>query len=607
MDRKTIIIVVICFVLLSVWTQLVNRIYPPKPIPHPATNVVANASGTLTNQTSTTTNGAPAAVATTTIITSPKAVPTFGSTEETLTLANTNARYTFTSHGGGVKIIELLKYPETVSRWRKHLPNTNGVVLNTPEAAPVLAVLADESVHGDGVFTLSQTTNGVRAEKTLDNGLRIIKDFQLSTNYLFHTTVRLENTSSNVLIVPAQEWVVGAATPMSPDDHGDIEGVMWYDGKRTEEKLRPWYDGGGFLFWKSPPRTEFRAGQSNVIWAAAQNQFFTIIAMPSTQALQVVSRPIELPRPDEGWASHTNNAMPKSFQTALVYSDVTIPAGQAIERQINFYAGPKEYRTLSRIADRFQNNSDLVMGYGGFLGFFSKSLLLAMNWVHDALSVPYGWAIIVITVIIKVVFWPLTAASTRSAKRMQALAPQIAALKEKYKDDPQKFSQKQWEFWKKNKVNPMSGCLPMLVQLPVFFGLYGMIRTAIELRGAHFFWVADLSKPDTLYIVQGLGFIPFLGTPEGLPINLLPLIYIATALWQSHLTPTSPGMDPAQQKMMRWMPLMFLVILYNFSSGLALYMTTNNLLTILQTKLTKTTSPATAAVPVLTPPPKKKK
>jgi YidC/Oxa1 family membrane protein insertase len=208
--------------------------------------------------------------------------------------------------------------------------------------------------------------------------------------------------------------------------------------------------------------------------------------------------------------------------------------------------------------------------------------------------------IVLITVILKLIFWPLTAASTRSMKRMQALAPEVAALKEKYKDDQQKFVQKQMELWKKNKVSPMGGCLPMLIQTPVFIGFYTMIRSAIELRGAHFMWVSDLSKPDTLFMIPGLDF----------PFNLLPLLMGASMLWQSHVTPPSPGMDPSQQKIMRYMPLLFLVFLYNFSAGLALYWTVNNLLTIMQTKLTKSKQPVVPSVAVvspLTPLSKKKK
>jgi YidC/Oxa1 family membrane protein insertase len=192
---------------------------------------------------------------------------------------------------------------------------------------------------------------------------------------------------------------------------------------------------------------------------------------------------------------------------------------------------------------------------------------------------------------------------------MQALAPELAVLKEKYKDDQQKYMQKQMELWKKNKVSPMSGCLPMAIQMPVFFGFFTMIRSAIELRGARFLWIADLSKPDTLFMIPGLTFIPFISTPAGLPFNLLPLLMGGSMLWQSHLTPPSPSMDPAQAKMMRYMPLMFLVFLYNYSSGLALYWTVNNVLTVVQTKLTKMNQPPapTAAVSALTPASKKKK
>ena len=608
MDRKTIFVAVACFGLLIVWSQLVNKIYPPVPKPPPGTNLVSTVGVQTTNPSAPAATSASAATTTGTV-TSPMPLLPFSGREETLVVTNTNARYTFTSHGGGVKLIELVGYPETVSHpHNKNLPLTNDLAeLNTPHAAAVLMILADESVQGDGEFALTPTATGVRAEKSLTNGLRLVKEFQVSTNYLLHTTVRLENTSSRTLTLPAQEWVIGTATPMGPDDKGQTEGVFWYDGKRTEEKLLPWFENKGFLFWGGVPHPEFRAGQSNVVWAAAENQFFVLIAMPGTPAQQIVSRPVDLPRPSEGPASLSNSPAPKGFQTALVYPQSILEPGQFIERKINFYAGPKEYRTLARVADRFQNSVDLIMGFGGFFGFFSKILLLGMNWLHFALKLPYGWAIIVITIIFKTLFWPLTQASTRSMKRMQALQPQMAAIKEKYKDDPLKANKRTMEFMKENKVSPLGGCLPMLLQMPVFIGFFYMIRTAIELRGATFLWVSDLSKPDTLYIIKGLGFIPFLGTPEGLPINLLPIFMGATMLWQAQLTPPSPGMDPAQAKMMRYMPLIFIGFLYNYSAGLALYWTVQNLLSVLQTKLIKMGDPVKATSTVLTPLSKKSK
>jgi YidC/Oxa1 family membrane protein insertase len=387
---------------------------------------------------------------------------------------------------------------------------------------------------------------------------------------------------------------------MGPDDTSYTmnEGAMWFNGTGVQDQTLGWFSGSGFGCMRGAPRSEYLAGSNNVVWAAAHNQFFALMAMPKEPVAQIIVRPVSLPQFPNIEPIPGAPAL-RGIQTALVYPTTNLVAHQAVERQIVFFAGPKEYRLLARIGDQFQNQADLVMNFGKFFGFFAKTLLLAMNWLHDVTRLGYGGTIVLITVLIKVVFWPLTAASTRSMKRMQVLAPEMAALKEKYKDDMQKFTQKQWELYRKHKVSPMSGCLPMAIQMPVFFGFFTMIRSAIELRGARFLWIADLSKPDTLFMIPGTAF----------PFNLLPLLMGGSMLWQSHLTPPSPGMDPTQAKMMRYMPLMFLVFLYTYSSGLALYWTVNNVLTIVQTKLTKMnqTPVSPAAVSVLTPVSKKKK
>jgi YidC/Oxa1 family membrane protein insertase len=482
-------------------------------------------------------------------------------------------------------------------RWKKQMATNGYALLNSGASAPVLALLGDPGLVGDGNFTLTQTRAGLRAEKNLPGGLRLLKEFHLGSNYLLTATVSLENTSHQPIALPAQQWVVGTATPMGPDDAGLYLGAMWCDGTNSPQDCAVSYFSPStttFFVFPRTPKTVYQEGTGNVAWAAVHNQFFTLMAMPKEPAQQLVAVPVKLPV-----LTATQSAPPEGVQAALLYSAQTLPAGQTVERNITLYAGPKEYRTLALIGDQFNNHADLVMKFG-FFGFFAKGLLLAMNWLHDATTLGYGWVIVLITVIIKVLFWPLTAASTRSMKRMQALAPEMAALKEKYKDDLQKFTQKQWEVYKKNKVSPLSGCLPMLIQTPIFIGFFTMIQSAIELRGAHFLWVADLSKPDTLFIIPGIDF----------PFNLLPLLMGASMLWQSLITPPAPGMDPAQAKMMRYLPLVFLVFLYNYSAGLALYWTVNNLLTILQTKLTKNITvpaPATVTVSPLTPLSKKKK
>jgi YidC/Oxa1 family membrane protein insertase len=326
-------------------------------------------------------------------------------------------------------------------------------------------------------------------------------------------------------------------------------------------------------------------GLTNVVWAAVHNRFFTLVALPEKPADRVVSRHYNLPPPTPSQlaADGKLNPKPEAYQTALLYSEAVLAPAAAIERRFSVYAGPKEYFGLSKLPSRIE----LVMDFTGITGFFAQALLLALNLVHMVIP-GYGWAIVALTVFIKLIFWPLTGISTRSMKKMQALQPELQALKERYKDNQQQFAQKQLELFKKHGVNPASGCLPMLVQFPVFIGFFFMLRTAIELRGETFLWVNDLSQPDTIFTIPGLGFIPFFGVAGvGLPINLLPLLMCATSLWMSSLTPVSPQMDPAQQKMMKFMPVFFVVFLYDYSSGLTLYWTVQNLLSVLQTKLTK--------------------
>jgi len=598
MDRKSLIILVVCFLLLFSWPLLVNKVFPPKPLPPGLTNPPTS-SLALTNRGSTSTAASPwletAVISRASLNTN---VP-----EQLLEVTNADTRYTFTSYGGGLKLIELLHYPESVSTRRERRSLTNRVAtLNTYTPDPTLAILDGDAVQGNGIFNLTRTVNGVRAEKTLTNGLTLVKDFQLSTNYVVLANVRLENHSGQTLSLSPQEWVVGTATPMNAQDSGATEGVMSYNGTKAQDVVgASYFSSRGFACTPRVPPYEYRAGGSNVFWAAVHNQFFALALMPQEPAWQVVMRPVPLPRPTEEEVRNDTRIVkePMGYTAALVYPGLTLGPGQSLQRQMAIFAGPKEYRTLATISATLNNNVDAIMGFGGFFGFFSKGLLLGMNWLHRALGLPYGWAIVAITIIIKVVFWPLTQASTRSAKRMQALQPHIKALQEKYKDDPVKAQRKMMEFWKEHKINPMSGCLPTLIQMPVFIGFFYMIRSAIELRGAPFLWVSDLSRPDTLFLIPVINF----------PFNFLPLIMGATMLWQARLTPPSPGMDPAQAKIMRYMPLMFMVFLYNFSAGLTLYWTVQNLLSIVQTKLIRKIPEAAPSGkgPVLTAPLKRRK
>ena len=605
MDRTGIIVVVVCAILLGIWWRESTKYQSylaqqqaSQAAHNPATQAPAAASATVT----------------------PQAAPGFAFSTNapmrTITLTNNDVRYIFTSRGGGIKSVALLKFPESITpRWRREETNNAVATLNAGAAIPVMAILGDPDFVGDGDFSLTKTADGVEAEKPLPDGLVLTKDFHLSSNYLVNVNVTLKNESGKAISLAAQEWVVGTATPMDVDDvsFSTYGGAMWFDGTTTRYAQPTFFSTNTSVLgiFNRTPKTEFQGGNGNVVWGAAYNQFFVVMAMPKiTQPAQgFIARPVNLPG-----TNYQTSAQLLGVQAALVYPAQTLDPNQVVQRQITLFAGPKEFRTLEKVGEQLGNRADVVWNFGSglttFWGvgtFFAKVLLSAMNALHDLMPrLSYGWIIVILTILLRAFFWPFTAASMRSMKKMQALAPEVKALKEKYGDDPQKFTQKQMELWRKNKVSPMSGCLPMLIQTPVFIGFFTMIRSAIELRGAHFLWVSDLTKTDTLFVIPGLTHIPFFSTPQGLPFNLLPLLMVAVMVWQAHLQPTSPGMDPSQQKMMRYIPLMFLLFFYNYSAGMALYLTVSTLAGILQTRMIKNIQPEPVVSP-LTPPQKKKK
>jgi len=580
MDRKSIIILLVSLGLLLLSQQLIHRLFPPEKIDLPVaeltdTNQVAlSATNLASARPELVINAAP---------TPPQLVEP-SAREELITIENEQARYVFTSHGGGIKTIELKNFPEVVGRRSRQHQTGDLATLNAQAPVPAFALIGDARLQGAGLYRLTRTANGVRAEQPLASGLSVVKEFQLSTNFLMSVSVRLENSTDQSVLLPAAELVIGTATPVNRHDDGLLMGVMWFNGSRAVSIADTFFANRKLGCLPGTPRSTYLAGESNVVWGAVHNRFFTMIAIPPADAPApaIISRRVLLPPPTAAERAEDPKRMvaPFGFQTAFLYPATELAAGAAIEQKFDLFAGPKEYRTLDRLGTRFGNNLDLVMGFSGFFGFFAKGLLLSMNGLH-AMGLSYALAIIVITIIIKLFFWPLTQFSTRSMKRMQTLQPKMKELQEKYKDDPKKMNQKMMEFMKENKINPAAGCLPILIQIPVFIGFYKMLQTAIELRGARFLWASDLSEPDTIFMLPGLDF----------PVNPLPLIMGATQLWQARLMPLSPGMDPVQQKMFQYMPLIFIFILYNFSSGLTLYWTVQNLLTIAQMKLTKAADP----------------
>jgi YidC/Oxa1 family membrane protein insertase len=243
------------------------------------------------------------------------------------------------------------------------------------------------------------------------------------------------------------------------------------------------------------------------------------------------------------------------FSAGMLFSAFKLPPGQEKVISMRLYAGPQELEKIKVLAPGF----DLVVDYG-WLTVLAYPIFVLLNWINK-LVVNWGLSIILLTVLIKMVFYPLSAAGYKSMAKMRKLAPRLQTLKERHGEDRQKLHEGMMKIYQEEKINPMGGCLPILVQIPVFISLYWVLLGAVELRQAPFaLWIHDLSKPDPYYV--------------------LPVIMAITSFIQVKLSPASP--DPVQQKVMMAMPIIFSVMFLFFPAGLVLYWLVNNVLSILQ-------------------------
>lgn len=252
---------------------------------------------------------------------------------------------------------------------------------------------------------------------------------------------------------------------------------------------------------------------------------------------------------------------------------VGVGVGGEGSNTVSLFVGPKDSDLLRKVDPKLEQ----VVDWGWFW-FLAKPLFTVLNWTTDHVVHNYGWSIALVTIIINLILFPLRLTSMKSSRKMQMLQPQISAINEKYKSlpmrDPKQSDKNQeiMDLYKKNDVNPVGGCLPMLLQLPFLYAFYKVLAVSIEMRGAHWLWVTDLSQPETL------------------AIHMLPVLLIVTQFLTQKMTP-SPGMDPSQQKMMMVMPLIFGYMFYFASAGLVLYWLTSNVVSVAQQWMLNRISP----------------
>jgi len=428
-----------------------------------------------------------------------------------------------------------------------------------------LSVYSGAQVDGDSVYDLleEKQKDGYVGFKKAFGPLVVVKRFKTSQQgFVVDSSIEFENTGSENISLSGINVGAGAVFALTPAEKDSYIGVDVFGEDGKIHRIA-----GSKLNREKKERAVIK-------WLALRNQFFTIVVKPKGSAVGYSADAVRL-KDDR-----------KGVRGAIELAPLELTPGEKKEIQLSLYIGPKEYTGLSS----FGALDVIDFGWFGFLG---RWILIGLNMLFRICG-NYGVAIILLTIIIRGILYPLNQKSFRSMKAMQNLQPEVAALQEKYKDDPKKKQEEMMRIYKRHGINPMGGCLPLLIQMPILIAFFRVLQNAIELWGAPFYlWMKDLSEPDALFkISTGKNIIPFIGrVVDGQAyvfFNVLPIVMLAVFYVQQKMTPTgmaTTNEQQQQQKLMSYMmPVMFGVIFYNMPAGLNLYFATSTLLGILQQK-----------------------
>ncbi len=504
-------------------------------------------------------------------------------------------KVTFTSRGGAIEKAELLKQPADLSKKENILFNASN-----EDSAMALGVMNRatspnriEPVYSEFKLVSSSATSVVYQGK-LEDGTKVTRTYTLPVadkEGVEPYSIRFQTKVEASGAVPTRVWhSTGTWHYTQGDVAHQFVSVLADNGEDlTHIGISVFKDSSGFFgLGAHRAESEHQAVAVNKAfnWVSSGNQFFASIIRvdPTTRGArsELVARPVKFDSQELGIQ-------------AFAYWDGVQAADLSVTTEGDFFVGPKEYARLAALPDEQVS----VLQFSKILGFISfgaicKLLLACLGGIHSLLTWSgawsWGWAIVLLTVIIKLITWPLTAAQQRTAQKMQQFKGPMEEIREKYKNDSEKLNKEMMKLYTEHKINPFAGCLPIFIQIPVFFGLYTAFQTTVELRLESFLWIHDLSTPDTLFHIGSFG------------VNLLPILMGITMWLSMRMTPT-PSADDTQKTIMYTMAFLFPVICYSLPAALSLYMTLQNLLTMLQVGLSKNNT--TAPVEVI--PPKKKK
>lgn len=486
--------------------------------------------------------------------------------EKIVTLENDEVKLELSTWGAVVKKVTLKKYAKDCGPISEENPP---VVLDFSDS-PLGAGETVEAFEASEVTTEEKCnfvkfTSGAKSREillmNLDSYKLQFRDVGMSGSISLGA-MRMGDSKNDLLSVDSWAMDAGKGKP-GVIHHGD-----------DDSPLKPYLVGGlsgGCSGSKSaagmPEETTVEHPGAQT-WIAVKNRFFVTALASCTEGNAGFSATVKR---DMGAA----NYKPESVSVSVNFK------GDVTKRTTTFFVGPKKQALLWDLGMKD------VMEFGMW-----RWLCYPLVWVLNLFNgwIPnFGVAIILLTILVRLLFWPLTRKSTEGMKKMQELQPLMKEIQTKYKDNPQRLQQETWQLYREKKVNPMSSCLPMLIQIPVFIALFNVLRSAVELRYAPFLWIADLSEPEGLFA----SWFPFGG------LNLLPILMAVSTALQSYFTP-STGDKKQQQMMMVMMPAMMLIMFYSFPSALSLYWFLSNIFSIVQMWLIRRQTAAKQAE-VLTP------
>jgi len=542
MDKKTILAFALSFVVLVGWSLF----FSPKPKETPPEKAV-----TENAQSAPIDGKSPVKV---TSVSPSKAVaaadqPVVPSEEKNIEIDTPLYKAVFSNVGPTIKSFKLKKYRQTTN------PDSPFVELVTLEQGmgDYLTVQFDDNAGGTAnnkafnvdkdslVLNQGSEPGTVVFRGTSPSGVAITQTYRFYPDrYGIDLAVTAANSTENA-VNGVFRTTLRALPPPSKDSYYAYVGFALLQDSKLEE-----------IEVEDPG--EEKSARGNIGWVAYEDNYFMSAVVPAVPAK----------------GSFTGKRLSSgALEGVFLPEAVSLPPSAQATSEYRLYLGPRELGILKK----FGNNLDQAINFG-WTDIIAKPLLYVLRFFDQYLH-NYGVSIILLTILVKILFWPLTHKSYKSMKEMQKLQPRMAKLREKYKGDKQKLNQEMMALYKTYKVNPMGGCLPMVVQIPVFFALFRVLGACIELRHAPFvFWINDLSAPDRLFHFSFT--IPFMTPPYGIPV--LTLLMGASMFVQQKMTPT-PG-DPAQAKIMMFLPVIFTFMFINFPSGLVLYWLVNNLLSI---------------------------